>query len=107
METAPASLSAPHASLLAALGWDHSASLAFPARAATFATTAVLPFLPAPAALLAAGPLYRHQALALSHHRAGRDVVLATGTGSGKTRVFHLAAAALLGEHPLAQVLAA
>jgi DEAD/DEAH box helicase domain-containing protein len=108
METAPDSLSAPHASLLAALGWDHTASLAFPARAAAFAAPADLPPLPAAATNLVAtgGPLYRHQALALGHHRAGRDIVLATGTGSGKTRVFNLATAALLGEHPRALTLA-
>ena len=37
--------------------------------------------------------------LDLTSHRTGEDIVLANDTGSGKTRVFHLATA-LLGEHP-------
>jgi len=106
--SSPALLPATHAALLASLGWQHTATLAFANRPAGFVSSAELPALPDPAAALASagGPLYRHQALALRHHRAGRDVVLATGTGSGKTRVFHLAAAALIAETPRALVLA-
>jgi superfamily II DNA helicase RecQ len=37
-------------------------------------------------------PLYSHQAAALEHILAGRSVCLATPTGSGKSRVFELAA---------------
>jgi DEAD/DEAH box helicase domain-containing protein len=106
--TTPATLPANHAALLADLGWDHPATLTFPARPAAYASPGELPALPDPATTLlaATGPLYRHQALGLTRHRNGDDVVLATGTGSGKTRVFHLAAAALLGETPRALVLA-
>ena len=105
--TTPAPLPAAHAALLANLGWEHTATLAFPGRPAAFASPADLPPLPGAASLLAAsGRLYRHQALALSRHLAGENVVLATGTGSGKTRVFHLAAASALDDHPRSLVLA-
>lgn len=106
--TAPASLPAPHASLVSILGWEHTATLTFPARAAAFAESAEIPALATPAATLLAtgGPLYRHQALALAHCAAGRSTVLATGTGSGKTRVFHLSAAQLLAEQSRGLVLA-
>ncbi len=94
----PFSPSAPlpiHASALADLGWTHTATIPLPARAAVLAANSDLPALtPAATHLLAKGrPLYRHQALALADVKNGSNVVLATGTGSGKTRVFHLAAA--------------
>jgi DEAD/DEAH box helicase domain-containing protein len=101
-------LPAQHASLLAELGWTHTASLDFPARAAEHAAPTDIPELSAPAARLvdAQGPLFRHQAQALGHFVGGRDVVVATGTGSGKTRIFHIAAAHLLGNDSRALVLA-
>lgn len=101
-------LPATHAAFLAQLGWQHEATLTLPGRPAAFATSDELAaLLPEPAArLLASGPLYRHQAVALAHSLAERHVVLSTGTGSGKTRVFHLAAAATLAHEPHALILA-
>ncbi len=101
-------LPATHAAFLAQLGWQHEATLTLPGRPAAFATSDELAaLLPEPAArLLASGPLYRHQALALAHSLAERHVVISTGTGSGKTRVFHLAAAAALAQEPNALILA-
>lgn len=107
METRPSPLPATHAALVSRLGWQHTASLTFPGRHAAFASPADTPALgTAAATLLGDRPLYRHQALALGHHLAGRDVVIATGTGSGKSHIFHLATASLLGEHPGALTLA-
>ena len=60
-----------------------------PARAARTAPLA----RPLPDAVQSAvpGPLWSHQAEALDLARAGRSVVLATGTGSGKSRCYQLA----------------
>jgi DEAD/DEAH box helicase domain-containing protein len=45
-------------------------------------------------AMLGIEGLYRHQRLALDAVRAGRNVIMATGTASGKTLVYNLAFAA-------------
>lgn len=107
-QTTPTPLAPLHATALAHLGWQHLASLELPGRPARFASPAELPPIAAPTATLVAtgGPLYRHQADALRHHLSGANVVLATGTGSGKTRVFHLATAELLAHQPRAITLA-
>jgi len=65
---------------------------ALPARAAqTVALPGDLP-VPIPGRLRLAGieALYRHQAEALDHVRAGRHVVVATGTASGKSLCYQL-----------------
>ncbi len=87
-----------HATALTEIGWSHEASVLFPGREATLAAPEDIPSLTAAARhLVGQGqPLYRHQALALSHSLRGSHVVLSTGPGSGKTRVFHLAAVDLL-----------
>jgi DEAD/DEAH box helicase domain-containing protein len=60
-----------------------------PARRARFAELA-RPLLPAVAEAVPE-PLWSHQVAALDHVRAGRSVVVATGTGSGKSRCYQLA----------------
>jgi len=96
-----------HRDLLSSLGWDHEASITLPERTAGFAEQASLPPLSeASGRLLAEGPLYKHQALALSMIAEGHPVVLSTGTGSGKTRVFHFSATETLSRHPRGLVLA-
>jgi DEAD/DEAH box helicase domain-containing protein len=69
-----------------------------PARAARHGETAT----PLPAHLAAALPfaLWSHQAAALDHARAGRDVVIATGTASGKSLCYHLPIAEAVGDDP-------
>ncbi|MEZ4464781.1 MAG: DEAD/DEAH box helicase [bacterium] len=49
--------------------------------------------------------LYSHQAQALEHVRAGRDVVVATPTASGKSLVYHLAVLAACAEDAGARAL--
>ena len=49
--------------------------------------------------------LYAHQLDGLEALRAGRDVIMATGTASGKTLVYHLAFAAAVLERPTATAL--
>lgn len=58
-------------------------------------------------ALLRSGidSLYSHQAEAWNHVRAGRNVVLATGTASGKTLAYNLPALAALATHETARCL--
>ena len=51
------------------------------------------------------GTLWRHQSLALSIAAEGRDVVVATGTASGKSLVFQAAALGLLERDPEARIL--
>ncbi|MFH1887182.1 MAG: DEAD/DEAH box helicase [Pseudomonadota bacterium] len=63
-----------------------------PARQARFAGVKT-PWRPAMEAFLSAagiGPLYSHQAEAMDLARAGRDVVTATPTASGKTFIYNL-----------------
>ena len=63
-----------------------------PARAAAFATPEP-PLAPAIASLLARleiPRLYAHQVEALAEARIGRDVVVVTGTASGKSLAYHL-----------------
>ena len=60
-----------------------------PAREAR--TAALARPLPAAVAAAVPGPLWTHQAHALDLARAGRSVVVATGTGSGKSRCYQLA----------------
>lgn len=60
-----------------------------PARAATTATLA-RPLPPGVAAVVP-DPLWAHQVRALDLARSGRSVVVATGTGSGKSRCYQLA----------------
>lgn len=105
---APQSLPSHHADVIAKLGWHHTSTLVFEPRAAAFAESKDLPSLtPSATALVATGgPLFKHQALAVEHHCKGKNVVISTGTGSGKSRVFHLAAANVLGTAPRALVLA-
>jgi DEAD/DEAH box helicase domain-containing protein len=50
--------------------------------------------------------LYTHQAAAVDAARAGQDVLLATGTASGKSLVYQLAILELLARDPDARVLA-
>ncbi len=66
------------------------------------------PLPPALRALLAAGGierLYSHQAAAYDALRAGRDVVICTGTASGKSLCYQLAVLAELVERPEARSL--
>ncbi len=51
------------------------------------------------------GSLYSHQVQAISAARAGRDVVIATPTASGKSLCFHLPVLAALAEDPSATAL--
>ncbi|MCV2491753.1 DEAD/DEAH box helicase [Geodermatophilus sp. YIM 151500] len=51
------------------------------------------------------GALWRHQVEAAEHARAGRSVVVATGTASGKTLAYQLPALTRLAEDPRACVL--
>src|SRR5258705_5066090 len=91
-----------------------------PASAPNFSTWRTLPARPAvladfPAdlplelatALRARGidSLYSHQAQAWEHAPAGENVVLATGTASGKTLAFNLPVLAALLEDPQARAL--
>ena len=102
---------------LAALleAWKHD-----PLTAENFATWRTLPPRPAsiqplpddlPAsvkqALLASGihSLYSHQSQAWTHARSGENVILATGTASGKTLAYNLPVFAALAENPAARAL--
>jgi len=63
-----------------------------PERAARFDTLAV-PVAPRVASMIGAdgiAQLYTHQASAIDHARAGRDVVVVTGTASGKTLCYNV-----------------
>ncbi len=71
----------------------------FPERHARFATLAE-PLPDALAASVDKAPLYTHQAEAIDHIRAGRSVVVATGTGSGKSRCYQLPIAEAAGRRP-------
>ncbi len=48
--------------------------------------------------------LWRHQSLALEHVAAGKNVVVSTGTASGKSLVFQAASLRLLTEEPEARI---
>ncbi len=102
---------------LAALleAWKHD-----PLTAENFATWRTLPprpasiqplpdDLPAPVkqALVASGihSLYSHQSQAWTHVRNGENVILATGTASGKTLAYNLPVFAALAENPAARAL--
>jgi DEAD/DEAH box helicase domain-containing protein len=65
--------------------------------------------LPAPVkqALVASGihSLYSHQSQAWTHARRGENVILATGTASGKTLAYNLPVFAALAENPAARAL--
>jgi len=74
------------------------------------ASTVPLPTdLPAPVkqALIAAGihSLYSHQSQAWTHVRSGGNVILATGTASGKTLAYNLPVLSALTEDPQARAL--
>ena len=76
-------------------------------RAARFARPAV-GLSPAAAAVLAQrgiGQLYTHQAEAIDHLRAGRDVVVVTGTASGKSLCYSLPIIESLARDPAARAL--
>lgn len=49
--------------------------------------------------------LWRHQSLALEHAAAGKNVVLSTGTASGKSLIFQAASLRLILEDPEARIL--
>jgi DEAD/DEAH box helicase domain-containing protein len=49
--------------------------------------------------------LYRHQAEAIAHVRAGRDVVVVTGTASGKTLCYNIPVVETLADDPAATAL--
>jgi len=103
-----ASLPSFHSKVLSELGWSHVTTLSLPGRIASVLPADALPSLtPETRRQIEAGaPLYGHQVLALSHHLDGHPVVVATGTGSGKTRIFHLAAVEALNRSPHAVTLA-
>lgn len=52
------------------------------------------------------GRLYKHQYAAVQEVKAGRNVCVSTGTSSGKTAIFHLAALETFAKDPHAKILA-
>ncbi len=90
-------------------GWQLSHTMARPARAKTQVSAADLPLSSATRKLLKKnypdGP-YVHQLDALKEYLAGSDVTLATGTASGKSAVFYLAAVETLARYHDARVIA-
>jgi len=54
---------------------------------------ALMPEIAARMRRLGIGGLWSHQAAALTHVRAGRNVAIATGTASGKSLVYQIALA--------------
>lgn len=103
-----ASLPSFHRSALSDLGWLHESTIELPRRTASVSPADALPDLqPATRRLIdATAPLYGHQAIALRHHLDNKPVVVSTGTGSGKSRIFHLAAVDLLSRSPASLIIA-
>jgi DEAD/DEAH box helicase domain-containing protein len=112
MTTAPVARIAPaastfHREVLHSLKWNLSHSLVVPARVGRWVSPDTLG-LSAPALhVTAANPrgIYLHQQLALASLQQGHDTAVTTGTGSGKSLVFHLAAIEALVREPRASVL--
>jgi DEAD/DEAH box helicase domain-containing protein len=104
----PASLPLFHHSVLSDLGWQHETTLTLPERAGGVSPANSIPSLQAATKRLLATtpPLYGHQALALKYHLEGKSVVVSTGTGSGKSRIFHLAATEQLDRSPTSLIIA-
>jgi DEAD/DEAH box helicase domain-containing protein len=103
----PMSVAPLHTDVLASLKWDLVHSLEIPARKGEWVSPASLD-LSTPALNLASANskgLYRHQQLALSELRAGNDTAVTTGTGSGKSLIFQLAAIDALARDPRARAL--
>jgi len=75
-------------------GWEFVAHIPLPERPGTFTDPGTLPLRPTTLSwLLEQYPkIYTHQADAIRHVAKQENVLLATGTASGKTLVFHLAA---------------
>jgi DEAD/DEAH box helicase domain-containing protein len=90
---------------------DYAGELVHVARLPARAARHAAPSLPLPPPLVRAlgalgiGQLYTHQAQAIDHVRAGRSVVLVTGTASGKTLAYNLPAVESLLADPGAHAL--
>jgi DEAD/DEAH box helicase domain-containing protein len=90
---------------------DYAGELVHVARLPARAAHHAAPSLPLPPPLVRAlgalgiGQLYTHQAQAIDHVRAGRSVVLVTGTASGKTLAYNLPAVESLLADPGAHAL--
>jgi len=96
-----------HTGILQSLDWKISHTLVVPARPGKWTSAASLG-LTAPALKLASSNpqgIHTHQELALRTIQGGCDTAVATGTGSGKSLVFQVAATEVLARDPHACVL--
>lgn len=96
-----------HHDVLHSLKWDITHTLVVPARQGRWTQADSLGLSPEALKLASSNPLgiYEHQELALRQVLQGRDTAIATGTGSGKSLVFQVAATETLARDPAACVL--
>lgn len=94
--------------LVEKLGWEVAKTLTIPPREPEHVPPDTLNLHNVTKTLLNNLPkgLYVHQALALEEYMSGRDVCITTGTASGKTLVFHVAALEELSKNPGSRILA-
>ncbi|PFG73297.1 DEAD/DEAH box helicase [Tepidiforma thermophila] len=89
-------------------GWDFVAHIPLPDRPGRFTDPRNLPLRPTTLSWLTKhySSIYSHQAEAIRHVAKQQNVLLATGTASGKTLVFHVAALEHLQTEPDSRILA-
>jgi DEAD/DEAH box helicase domain-containing protein len=106
IQTTPSVLS-NHADIISSLGWNHIHTIELPAREGRWVTCGSLELSPAAERIASVHPrgLYEHQAIAIGHLRNGHDTALTTATASGKSLVFHAAAAEILSHDSSARIL--